>query len=104
VLKVLHGVHVRLETMLQAQQEGARLWLTDVEVSAIDGAVLTFCRVVPWLVEPSQEREEVLQELDKLRVRVSRLLFPLNDEQSWTFRLRHNRGARLHCGLGDDHP
>jgi len=58
--------------VLRAKEEGVQLWLTDVEVSAIDIAVLTFCRLVPWVVEPSQERDETLQELEKLRVRVSR--------------------------------
>jgi hypothetical protein len=79
VIEVLQAVCFRLAKLLRAQQEGAHLWLTDVEVRAIDTAVQTFCRLVPWVIEPSPQRDETLQELDKVRLRVSRLVFPLND-------------------------
>jgi hypothetical protein len=79
LVTVLQTVRFRLNKVLRANEDGAHLWLTDVEVRAIDTAVQTFCRLVPRLVESSQERDETLQALDKLRVRVSKLLFPLHD-------------------------
>ncbi|MBV9688789.1 MAG: hypothetical protein JO202_03655 [Ktedonobacteraceae bacterium] len=79
LIEVLQTVRFRLDKVLRANEDGAHLWLTEVEVSAIDTAVQTFCRLVPWVVEPSQQRDETLQALDKLRLRVSALLVPRSD-------------------------
>ena len=78
LMTVLQGVCMRLTRMLSLGKkiEGEQLWLTDIEVWAIDVAMLAFCRGVRLVVESSQQRDETLRELDKVRVRIKSLLLP----------------------------
>jgi len=78
LLSVLQGVHVRLRHVLVLGQkrEGQRLWLTEVEVSAIEMALVTFARLIRLIIKPSEEQEGTILELDRMRWRVRTLLFP----------------------------
>ncbi|MBV9019226.1 MAG: hypothetical protein JO125_07115 [Chloroflexi bacterium] len=78
LMTVLQGVHVRLRHLLALGQkiEGQRFWLTDVEVMAIDMALVAVARLVRLIIEPSGEQEDTVLALDKMRWRVRMLVFP----------------------------
>jgi len=77
-LSVLQGVYTRLYDLLALgqQREGQRLWLTEVEVAAIDMALLTFARLVPLIIKPCPEQEDTVLDLNKMRWRVRCLVVP----------------------------
>jgi hypothetical protein len=75
---VLQGVYVRLHhlLLLAPSPEGQRLWLTQGEVAAVDLALLTFVDLAHLIFKPSQQREDTVEELDKMRWRVRSLVLP----------------------------
>jgi len=78
LLSVLQGVYTRLQRLLVLGQqiEGQRLWLTEEEVAALDMALLTFLRLVHLIIKPSQQRDDTVDELEKMRWRIRSLSVP----------------------------
>ncbi|MBV9709011.1 MAG: hypothetical protein JO125_16570 [Chloroflexi bacterium] len=78
LLPVLQGVYTRLQRLLVLGQkvEGQRLWLTQEEATAIDIALLTFIHLVHLIIKPSQQLEDTVNELEKMRWRIRSLLVP----------------------------
>ena len=75
---VLQGVYMRLQRLLVVgqQTEGQRLWLTQGEVAALDVALLTFVHLAHLIFKPSQQLEDTVNELEKMRWRIRSLLVP----------------------------
>ncbi len=80
-LHILRPFHLRLQSIPQERLEAGQLWLTYLEVPAIEKALVIFCQRVPCLAGPSQAPDETVQALEKLRVRISNLFSsPLNEK------------------------
>jgi hypothetical protein len=78
LLNILHAFHLRLKKALQGDGEAVQVWLTDLEVWAIERALLNCCQRVSLVAGPSAKRDGTVQALEQIRVRVSRPLHPFN--------------------------
>jgi hypothetical protein len=70
---LLEGVSLRLADM-RPNAPQASLTLTVAEMHALNNALLGFIAFVRNRVSPSQERDETLQDTERLRVHLARLL------------------------------
>jgi hypothetical protein len=75
-LAVLQGVYMRLQHLLAASGQGQRLWLTQEEMATVDLALLTFVHLAHLIFKPSQQQEETVEELEKMRWRIRSLVVP----------------------------
>jgi hypothetical protein len=75
-LAVLQGVYMRLQHLLVASGQGQRLWLTQEEMATVDLALLTFVHLAHLIFKPSQQQEETVEELEKMRWRIRSLVVP----------------------------
>ena len=68
-IRVLQGVRGRLEGLLAApgRAEETLIWLTRLEVRALDEALSGFVQVVHVLVPASSARDETLREIEGFR-------------------------------------
>ena len=70
---LLEGVYMRLAEMRPDAPE-VSLTLMVSEMHALNNALLGFAAFVRHKVSPSQERDEILQDVERLRVQLARLL------------------------------
>ena len=72
-IRLLEGVYQRL-TGISAQAVEARIFLSVLEVEALNSALLGFAAFVRQKVSPSTERDETLQTLELLRQQLVAML------------------------------
>ncbi|HLZ80875.1 MAG TPA: hypothetical protein VKP04_04525 [Ktedonobacteraceae bacterium] len=65
-LEVLEGLYTRL-TSVPANVSDIAFLLSIAEVAALSGAIKGFCAFVRSKVPPSQERDEILQDIERMR-------------------------------------
>lgn len=72
-LEVLECLYMRLASVSATMNEIAFL-LSIAEAAALSGAIAGFCAFVRSKVPPSQERDETLQEIERMREALAHML------------------------------
>ncbi len=72
-MHVLESLYLRLANM-PINVTDVTLLLSTAEVAALDCAIAGFCAFVRKKVSPSQERDETLQDVERLRQVLARML------------------------------
>lgn len=72
-LRLLENLYMRLANMPTNVPDIALL-LSTAEVAALDCAIAGFCAFVRSKVPPSRERDETLQDVERMRVVLARML------------------------------
>ena len=72
-LRLLQGLYQRLSG-IPANALEVRIPLMDTEIQALDSALLGFSAFVRQKVQPSQQRDETLQDLEGFRQQLLRML------------------------------
>jgi len=71
-LQVLESLHVRLASV-PANVTDIAFLLSTVEVAGLDCAIAGFCAFIRCKVPPSQERDETLHEVERMREVLARM-------------------------------
>lgn len=72
-MHVLESLYLRL-TNMPVNVTDLALLLSVAEVAALDAAIAGFCTFVRHKVPPSQERDETLQDVERMRQVLARML------------------------------